>query len=154
MTLSLPATDQQALLDNLGVANRQFQQTYPGDRPDRQPVHTVYGGANLFKADTCLRMGEIALNNLRTYAPNFAELARVLRLPGHETLPVLAADVAALTARLDAMTAADRKREPAWLAHAVYNKITRKLQTEAVEDFRIDFEDGFGNRLSMTKKLP
>jgi citrate lyase beta subunit len=28
----------------------------------------------------------------------------------------------------------------------VYNKIVKKLQTEAVEDFRIDFEDGFGNR--------
>ena len=28
----------------------------------------------------------------------------------------------------------------------MYNKIIKKLKTEAVEDFRIDFEDGFGNR--------
>ena len=89
MTLSLPAADQQALLDQLGVANRTFQQTYPGDRPDRQPVHTVYGGANLFRADTCRRMGDIALANLRTYAPTFVELARVLRLSGWEHLPTI-----------------------------------------------------------------
>lgn len=146
MTLSLPATDQQGLLDQLGAANRQFQQTYPGDRPDRQPVHTVYGGANLFKADTCVRMGEIALTNLRTYAPTFVDLARVLRLDGHDHLPTLERDITELTGRLDAMTPDDRKREPAWLAYSVYNKIVRKLQTEAVEDFRIDFEDGFGNR--------
>ena len=79
MKLSLPESDKAALLDQLGTANLKFQKTYPGDRPDRQPVHTVYGGANLFKADTCVRMGDIALNNLLTYAPNFVELARVLR---------------------------------------------------------------------------
>ncbi len=146
MTLSLPTADQQDLLEQLGVANRKFQQIYPGDRPDRQPVHTVYGGANLFKADTCVRMGEIAANNLRTYAPTFVELAKVLRFEGHEQLPTLEKDIVALTARLDAMTPADRKREPAWLAYSVYNKIVRKLEREAVEDFRIDFEDGFGNR--------
>ncbi|MBC7446536.1 MAG: phosphoenolpyruvate kinase [Hymenobacteraceae bacterium] len=146
MTLSLPVTDQQALLDQLGVANRVFQQIYPGDRPDRQPVHTVYGGANLFKADTCVRMGEIALTNLQTNAPTFVDLARILRLEGHEHLPTLKKDIAALTARLDAMTPVDRKREPAWLAYSVYNKIVHKLQTEPVEDFRVDFEDGFGNR--------
>ena len=146
MTLSLPASDQQALLDTLGDANRRFQQIYPGDRPDRQPVHTVYGGANLFKADTCVRMGETALTNLRTYAPTFVELARVLGFRGHESLPTLGEDVTELTARLDAMTEVERKREPAWLAYSVYNKIVRKLQAEPVEDFRVDFEDGFGNR--------
>jgi citrate lyase beta subunit len=146
MKLSLPDLDKKALLDELGTANLKFQQTYPGDKPDRQPVHTVYGGANLFKADTCVRMGDIALNNLQTYAPNFVELARVLQLKGHEHLPTLGADIAGLTARLDAMSPAERKQEPAWLAYSVYNKIVHKLRTEAVEDFRIDFEDGFGNR--------
>ncbi|SNC64738.1 HpcH/HpaI aldolase/citrate lyase family protein [Hymenobacter gelipurpurascens] len=146
MKLSIQDTDKAQLLDQLGEANRRFQHTYPGDKPDRQPVHTVYGGANLFKADTCVRMGDIALNNLHTYAPNFAELARMLQLKGHEHLPKLAQDVAALTARLDAMQPEERKHEQAWLAYSVYNKIVRKLQTEAVEDFRIDFEDGFGNR--------
>ncbi|GIW22421.1 MAG: aldolase [Candidatus Sericytochromatia bacterium] len=32
------------------------------------------------------------------------------------------------------------------LAFDVYNKVENKLINEAVEDFRIDFEDGFGNR--------
>ncbi|GAA3995175.1 aldolase/citrate lyase family protein [Hymenobacter fastidiosus] len=146
MKLSIQDADKTQLLDELGAANLKFQHTYPGDKPDRQPVHTVYGGANLFKADTCVRMGDSALNNLRTYAPNFAELARVLQLQGHEYLPTLEKEVAGLTARLDAMSPAERKQEPAWLAYSVYNKIMKKLQREAVEDFRIDFEDGFGNR--------
>lgn len=146
MKLSLPTADKDALLDQLGTANRHFQQTYPGDRPDRQPVHTVYGGANLFKADTCVRMGEIALRSLQTYAPNFVVLARVLQLAGHEHLPLLEKDIAALTARLDALPADARRQEPAALAYAVYNKIVRKLRSEPVEDFRVDFEDGFGNR--------
>ncbi|UOQ53134.1 DUF6986 family protein [Hymenobacter cellulosivorans] len=146
MKLSLQDTDKTQLLDQLGVANRHFQQTYPGDKPDRQPVHTVYGGANLFKSDTCVRMGDIALNNLRTYAPNFAELARVLQLKGYEHLPTLEKDIQALTQRLDAMSEQERKQEHAWLSYSVYNKIIKKLQREAVEDFRVDFEDGFGNR--------
>ncbi|MCB2407277.1 DUF6986 family protein [Hymenobacter lucidus] len=146
MKLSLQDSEKSQLLDQLGVANRQFQQTYPGDKPDRQPVHTVYGGANLFKSDTCVRMGEIALNNLKSYAPNFTELARVLQLKGHEHLPTLEKDIIALTARLDAMSPEERKQEHAWLAYSVYNKIIKKLQSEPVEDFRVDFEDGFGNR--------
>jgi hypothetical protein len=39
-----------------------------------------------------------------------------------------------------------REEKDAWLPYTVYNKIIQKLKTEAVEDFRIDFEDGFGNR--------
>jgi citrate lyase beta subunit len=146
MKFSIPEKEKQALLDQLQTANLQFQQTYPGDKPDRQPVHTVYGGANLFKADTCIKMGEIALKNLQTYAPNFVVLANVLQLTGYEHLPRHQHEVEALTNKLQKMPEADRKQEPAWLSYTVYNKIIQKLQTEAVEDFRIDFEDGFGNR--------
>ena len=28
----------------------------------------------------------------------------------------------------------------------IYNKVIEKLKSEAIEDFRIDFEDGYGNR--------
>ncbi|RYY14435.1 MAG: phosphoenolpyruvate kinase, partial [Cytophagaceae bacterium] len=122
MNLSLQPTDTTALLDQLGVANVAFQKTYPGDRPDRQPVHTVYGGANLFKADTCGRMGETALRNLQTYAPNFVELARVLELAGHEHLPTSEKDIHDLTDYLDRLPAGQRRQEPAWLAYTVYNK--------------------------------
>jgi citrate lyase beta subunit len=146
MKFSIPEKERSALLDQLQTANLKFQQTYPGDKPERQPVHTVYGGANLFKADTCVKMGEIALKNLQTYAPNFVVLANVLQLAGYEYLPKHQSDIEALTNKLSSMPEVLRKQEPAWLSYTVYNKIVAKLQKEAVEDFRIDFEDGFGNR--------
>jgi citrate lyase beta subunit len=146
MKLSISENIKAQLFDELRAANLRFQQIYPGDKPDRQPVHTVYGGANLFKRDTCMKMGSIALQSLQTYAPNFVILAKVLQLQGHEHLPHLEKDIMELTERMDQMSEADRKKEPAWLTYSVYNKIINKLKTEAVEDFRIDFEDGFGNR--------
>jgi citrate lyase beta subunit len=146
MKLSIPGNEKDSLFNELRTANLQFQKTYPGDRSDRQPVHTVYGGANLFKSDTCVRMGEIALENLRAYAPNFVALAHALKLKGYEHLPHLQKDIDELTKRLDLMSEAERKKNHAWLSYSVYNKSIKKLQTEAVEDFRIDFEDGFGNR--------
>ncbi|MGG9971663.1 DUF6986 family protein [Ferruginibacter sp. SUN002] len=146
MNFSINDSDKKALLDTLGTANLKFQKVYPGDRPDRQPVHTIYGGANLFKSDTTDKIGDIALKNLLTYAPNFVVLAKVLKLEGFEHLPETLADIEDLTARLDAMTEAQRRKEYAWLSYTVYNKIIAKLKREAVEDFRIDFEDGFGNR--------
>ncbi|MDO6431905.1 aldolase/citrate lyase family protein [Flavitalea sp. BT771] len=146
MQLSIKESDKESLLGSLKIANLAFQEKYPGDRPDRQPVHTVYGGANLFKADSCVRMGETALKSLRMYAPNFVELARALSLEGHGYLPQTEREVTKLTDRLEGMDEPVRRREKAWLAWSVYQKIIRKLETEPVEDFRIDFEDGFGNR--------
>src|SRR5947207_5302622 len=146
MKLSIKENDKKDLLKKLGKANLKFQKTYPGDKPDRQPVHTVYGGANLFKADTCVKMGEIALRNLKTYAPNFVSLAKAIHLQGHQKLPDDQNEIEQLIKQLNSKSEEERKKHPAWLAHTVYNKIIQKLKTEAVEDFRIDFEDGFGNR--------
>ncbi|MEQ1675238.1 MAG: phosphoenolpyruvate kinase [Chitinophagaceae bacterium] len=146
MNFSIADIEKEILLNSLRTANLKFQQTYPGDKPDRQAVHTVYGGANLFKSDTCIKMGEIALKNLLTYAPDFVTLAKVLKMEGHEKLPDEKKKIGKLVQKLDKMTAAKRKQHPAWLSYTVYNKIIQKLQAEAVEDFRIDFEDGFGNR--------
>jgi citrate lyase beta subunit len=146
MKLSVQDPQKENLLNELRTANLKFQQTYPGDKADRQAVHTVYGGANLFKSDTCIKMGEVALNNLKTYAPNFVTLAKVLKLKGYEHLPNTIKDIEDLTQRLETMSEAERKKGYAWLSYSVYNKIIKKLETEAVEDFRIDFEDGFGNR--------
>ncbi len=146
MKFSIEDEQKQRLLKTLSIANLEFQKKYPGDRPDRQPVHTVYGGANLFKSDTTQKMGEIALRNLKAYAPNFVVLAKVLQLEGHQHLPVLEKDIELLSRKLDILSETDRRAEAAWLSYTVYNKIIRKLQAEAVEDFRIDFEDGFGNR--------
>lgn len=146
MNFSIAENEKESLLAELQKANLAFQKVYPGDRPDRQPVHTIYGGANLFKSDTTDKIGEIALKNLQTYAPNFVVLAKVLKLDGFEHLPDSLEDIDDLTKRLDAMTEAQRKKEHAWLSYSVYNKIIAKLKREGVEDFRIDFEDGFGNR--------
>ncbi|MEP7228754.1 MAG: aldolase/citrate lyase family protein [Ginsengibacter sp.] len=146
MKFSVKEDEKENLLNTLQPANIEFQKKYPGDKPERQPVHTVYGGANLFKSDTAIKMGEIALRNLKTYAPNFVTLAKVLHLQGFEHLPHLEKDIEYLTQRLKGMREDERKKENAWLSYSVYNKIIKKLETEPVEDFRIDFEDGFGNR--------
>src|SRR5215217_1512035 len=111
MRLSIQEKQKENLLDKLKTANLQFQQKYPGDKPDRQPVHTVYGGANLFKSDTAIKMGEIALKNLQTYAPNFVVLARVLQLKGYEHLPHLEKDIEELTQKLNAIGEQERKKE-------------------------------------------
>lgn len=113
--------DAASVLDALDAANRRFAAAYPGDRSARQPVHTVYGGAQLYKAETTRRLGELALHSLQTFAPTPAELAVGVGLP------------AAIT----------RDRS---LSELVYRRVRAKLEREAVEDFRIDFEDGFGAR--------
>ncbi len=146
MKFSIPQTEQEAVLSELKKFNIAFQNIYPGDKPDRQPVHTVYGGANLFKSDSMPKMGKVALGSFTTHAPNFVVMANVLQLNGHKSLPKSAAEIQKLTAEMDKMNEAARKKNPAWLAYEVYKKIAAKLEREAVEDFRIDFEDGFGNR--------
>ncbi|MGH7149911.1 MAG: DUF6986 family protein, partial [Planctomycetota bacterium] len=114
-TSLLPETTK-PLLDRLAEADRAFRRAYPGEPGERQPVHTVYGGAHLFRADAAARMGEAARRALREGAPDAATFARVLPLP--ERVP----------------------------AEALYTRVLEKLEKEPVEDFRIDFEDGFGNR--------
>ncbi len=146
MNFSIADNEKEAILGSLKIANLEFQKTYPGDKPDRQPVHTVYGGANLFKSDTCVKLGEIALQNLLTYAPNFVVFADVLQLKGFIDLPSSDKKIDKLVKKLDRMSEKKRRNGPEWLSYTVYNKIIKKLKKEAVEDFRIDFEDGFGNR--------
>ncbi|WP_437285270.1 DUF6986 family protein [Sorangium sp. So ce406] len=113
----------------------------------RQPVHTVYGGAHLFKADTARKLGAVALAALAEHAPDFAAFARALGLPGADELPEGRAEAAALAAALDAGEApAGRASAPARLARAVHARVLDKLGREPVEDLRIDFEDGYGVR--------
>jgi hypothetical protein len=115
MNFSIPDIDKETLLGKLKTANLKFQQTYPGDKPDRQPVHTVYGGANLFKSDTCVKMGEIALKNLQTYAPNFVTLADVLQLKGFLELPSSDKKIDKLVKKLDRMSEKNRRSDPVCL---------------------------------------
>lgn len=101
--------------ERLGVVASRIATDYPGERPDRQPVHTVYGGAHLFSAGTSDRLGELSLAALQRWAATPDDLAGVLDL------------------RPD-------------LANQIHRLVAEKLQREPVEDFRIDFEDGYGHR--------
>ncbi len=134
-------------LSKLAKANQEFNQRYQGESDARQPVQTVYGGAQLFKANTVGKLGQAALKTLDEYAPNFAEFAKALEFPGHGGLPTTKAEIQTLTnafKKNPGQVKADNY--PAWLAHEVYNRVVEKLQREPVEDYRIDFEDGYGNR--------
>src|SRR5215207_10115841 len=119
MNFSIADIDKEALLTRLKTANLKFQQVYPGDKPERQPVHTVYGGANLFKSDTCKKMGEIALRNLKTYAPDFVTLSRALQWKGYEFLPQKEDDIRELTRLLDILPETERKKHSAWLSYTL-----------------------------------
>jgi len=128
-------------------ANEAFARNHTGSRPDRQPVHTVYGGAQLFKADTAPKMGAIARRHLLAYAPDFTAFMQAFNLDGHErtTSDRDAKQLLDLASNGDYSTLRDVDRS-AWLGATVYHRILEKLESEPIEDFRIDFEDGFGVR--------
>lgn len=146
MNTTIPSDAKEKLFARLSDANSEFNKIYPGDREERQPVHTVYGGANLFKFDSARSLSETALASLLHYAPDFAQFGRAFRLRGYESLPENAKKAQALEKRLAGLSSAELRKDPAGFSYAVYGKVIAKLKTEGVEDFRIDFEDGFGNR--------
>lgn len=131
----------------LQQANNDFAAKYPGETGRRQPVHTVYGGAHLFKSDSATRLGALARRSLDQFAPDFIAFAKAIGLPGAAQLPETGEEIASLNVNLERNSDAARKNDKsAWLAHAIYNRVNEKLRREPVEDFRIDFEDGYGNR--------
>ena len=113
----------------------------------REPVHVVYGGAHLFTAETPRKLGKSALKSLETYAPNFSEFARTMWLSGADTLPFYDEVTADLEKRLTENAEAFKQENfAAWFAWTIYNRTIEKLKNEPIEDFRIDFEDGYGFR--------
>lgn len=136
-----------APLFNLDQANQHFAKFYPGDSGKRQPIHTVYGGAQLFKADTIAKIGSLAIKSLTEYAPDFVKFASALELPGHERLPGWEHEIAGWQERcLANLEAVKVEHRAVWLAYSIYRRVMDKLAREPVEDFRIDFEDGYGYR--------
>lgn len=117
MTSSLSAASLESIVAPLQSANARFASLRPGESGARQAVHTVYGGAHIFKKDTAARLGELALRSLREYGPDAHTFAVAVGVGGD-----------------DAMRS------------TVYARMVEKLEREPVEDFRIDFEDGYGNR--------
>ena len=100
----------------LRAANLSFAARYPGEAGSRQPVHTVYGGAQLFGPDSARKLGDVAQRAMREYAADAATLGRALGISDHPALTT------------------------------IYSRVAEKLTREPIEDFRIDFEDGYGNR--------
>jgi citrate lyase beta subunit len=138
-------TEAQPAFAALTAANRTFNEKYPGPTADRQAVHTVYGGAQLFRAETPSRLGQLALDSMKIYGRDPVEFA--LGVGFIENAKAFEAGATALARDYQSDPARLRGANPeGWLACAVYERVTRKLAREAVEDFRIDFEDGFGAR--------
>ena len=115
MKTTLSELSMQEITARLESAHTAFASRYPGESGRRQPVHTVYGGAHLFKSDTAIRLGSLAIRSFETYAPDAKVFAQVLGLQDD-------------------------------FAETIYERVREKLSSEAVEDFRIDFEDGYGTR--------
>lgn len=112
----------------------------------RQPVHVVYGGAHLFTHDVAGRLANAALRHLDEWAPDFVSFARAVGLEGSQRLPALPAERRRLSERLAASEEACRADPRAHLALATYERARARLASGPVEDYRIDFEDGFGAR--------
>jgi citrate lyase beta subunit len=147
MKTSLSDSSVRDLARRLAEANNAFAANYPGETGKRQPVHTVYGGAHLFKSDSASRLGALARRSLDQFAPDFIAFAKAIGLSGADELPESTEEDNGLRADLENNPQSVRqKHKTAWLAHTIYNRVIEKLRREPVEDFRIDFEDGYGNR--------
>jgi citrate lyase beta subunit len=112
-TLSTEALD--AVSQKIKLVSDQVASRFPGMQFFRQPVHTVYGGAHLFKADSAVKLGGLAMKAFVDNAPDADVFGEIL----------------------------DLRPE---LSDLIYERVYEKLEREAVEDLRIDFEDGYGIR--------
>src|SRR5919199_4692047 len=101
MTSSLSDASLTDLTGPLRQANEKFAQHYPGETGRRQPVHTVYGGAHLFKSDTTKRLGSLAQRSLDQFAPDFLTFAKALNFRGADQLPETLDDAAELVTDLE-----------------------------------------------------
>src|SRR5688572_27346703 len=79
---TLSARDLASIVSPLRKTNGAVLQAYPGEPESRQPVHTVYGGAHLFRADSAQKLGAVALSALEEYAPDAKALHAALHFGG------------------------------------------------------------------------
>src|SRR3712207_7158541 len=117
MSTTLPPESLSAISERLRQSNADLSALYPGESGRRQPVHTVYGGAHLFKSDTARRLGALAVRSLEQYAPDFVSFAKAVGLAGAEELPDALDDNATFRSLLDSNPETVRRdHRPAWLA--------------------------------------
>jgi citrate lyase beta subunit len=115
MKTTLTTQELESLASPLHEALTPFMGRFPGSAGERQPVHTVYGGAHLFKSDTARKLGEKGMQVLDQHGVDPFGFARAIGVD-------------------------DSRAEKIW------QRVVEKLAREPVEDFRVDFEDGYGNR--------
>jgi len=115
MKTTLSNEDLSEITGRLVSANADFSKRFPGESGRRQALHTVYGGAHLFKANSAERLGGAAIRTLEAFAEDADEFASAIGVPPD-------------------------------LADTVFQRVLEKLGREPIEDFRIDFEDGYGVR--------
>lgn len=101
----------------MNAANQKLTRLYPGDAIGRQPVHTFIAGGDTFTRDSAQQAGEEAITLLDTFAPTAKAFADIIGLPNDSIL-----------------------------VETVSARMLKKLEREPIEDFRIDFEDGYGTR--------
>lgn len=82
-----------------------------------QPIHVMYGGAHLFSEKTFEKIASLAIQSFDYAAKDHKALMSITNETWGESF---SADV--------------------------YNRVQRKLATAPVEDYRVDFEDGYGVR--------
>ena len=82
-----------------------------------QPAHVMYGGAHLFSEKTFSKISELALSAFRYAVPDAAAFEVLIG---------------------ESWTAA--------FTHKLYSMVSQKIAIEPLEDYRIDFEDGYGVR--------
>ncbi len=113
--------DDLAALDAIvAPADARMTRIYPGDSGGRQPVHTVYVPADRITPDVAPSWGKRARELLDRHAADAGAFTRALQLSGDEA---------------DALSA-----DGGW------QRLLAKLDTEPIEDLRIDLEDGYGVR--------
>jgi citrate lyase beta subunit len=118
---SLSAGDLRGALTALSRENAALARACPGDASTAQPVQTYYDGAHLFTVDVVARFSAAAIAALEEYAPDGKTLSE-------------ATGVGAGAA------------DSIGFANDIRRRVIDKLRTQPVEDYRIDFEDGYGNR--------
>ncbi len=121
MKTSLPNESANAIASRLAIANAAFVARYPGESAARQPCHVIYVGAHDFHETVAREWADTAMHTLDEHAADASSLAEIVGLP--------------------CASAEDRA-----LAETIRARVVAKLRAEAVEDMRVDFEDGYGVR--------
>lgn len=120
-----------------GSHEDQDDSPYPAwDHP--HPIHTVYGGAHLFKTQTIPKLGQMAAQCFADHCPDFTAFCHMFDLkPGlsNEQFRIDLTD-----------TRQAGHTFPREALERVYTRIKHKLQSTPIEDYRLDFEDGLGLR--------